>query len=98
MLIVGAGFIGVEWATEIDYFFKDITVTLCDMLPKCLGPLPDPAKDYCQSSARVFIADLKYYGRRAQRVENPQKRADSVSECLPIASRCRQGCFPVSAW
>jgi len=49
VLIVGAGFIGVEWATEIDYFFKDITVTLCDMLPKCLGPLPDPAKDYCQS-------------------------------------------------
>merc|ERR1712159_924689 len=49
VLIVGAGFIGVEWATEIDYFFRDITVTLCDMLPKCLGPLPDPAKDYCQA-------------------------------------------------
>jgi len=48
VLIVGAGFIGVEWATEIDYFFPNIKVTLCDMLPKCLGPLPDPAKDYCQ--------------------------------------------------
>jgi len=48
VLIVGAGFIGVEWATEIDYFFPNISVTICDMLPKCLGPLPDPAKDYCQ--------------------------------------------------
>merc|ERR1719446_637026 len=49
VLIVGAGFIGVEWATEIDYFFKNITVSICDMLPKCLGPLPDSAKDYCQA-------------------------------------------------
>jgi len=48
VLIVGAGFIGVEWATEIDYFFPDISLTLCDMLPKCLGPLPDRAKQYCQ--------------------------------------------------
>jgi NADH dehydrogenase FAD-containing subunit len=48
ILIVGAGFIGVEWATEIDYFFPDISVALCDMLPKCLGPLPENAKDYCQ--------------------------------------------------
>jgi len=48
VLIVGAGFIGVEWATEIDEYFPNISITLCDMLPKCLGPLPDSAKDYCQ--------------------------------------------------
>jgi len=48
ILIVGAGFIGVEWATEIDHFFPNIKVAICDMLPKCLGPLPDKAKDYCQ--------------------------------------------------
>jgi len=48
VLIVGAGFIGVEWATEIKYFFPNIEITICDMLPKCLGPLPDRAKDYCQ--------------------------------------------------
>jgi len=48
ILVVGAGFIGVEWATEINYFFPEITVSICDMLPKCLGPLPDSAKDYCQ--------------------------------------------------
>ena len=49
VLIVGAGFIGVEWATEIKYFFPDIEVAICDMLPKCLGPLPESAKAYCQS-------------------------------------------------
>merc|ERR1719498_651199 len=48
VLIVGAGFIGVEWATEIKFFFPNIEITICDMLPKCLGPLPDRAKDYCQ--------------------------------------------------
>ena len=35
-------------ATEIKYFFADIEVTICDMLPKCLGPLPESAKSYCQ--------------------------------------------------
>lgn len=49
VLVVGAGFIGVEWATEIDFFFKNMTVSICDMLPKCLGPLPEGAKDYCQA-------------------------------------------------
>jgi NADH dehydrogenase FAD-containing subunit len=49
VLIVGAGFIGVEWATEIDSFFPNITVSICDMLPQCLGPLPERAKEYCQS-------------------------------------------------
>merc|ERR1719399_1761075 len=48
ILVVGAGFIGVEWATEINYFFPNIQVSICDMLPKCLGPLPDSAKNYCQ--------------------------------------------------
>merc|ERR1712190_528775 len=47
ILVVGAGFIGVEWATEIEYFFPDISLTIIDFLPRCLGPLPDSAAEYC---------------------------------------------------
>jgi len=47
VLVVGAGFIGVEWATEIEHFFPDITMTIIDFLPRCLGPLPDSAASYC---------------------------------------------------
>lgn len=47
ILVVGAGFIGVEWATEIEYFFPDVSLTIIDFLPRCLGPLPDSAADYC---------------------------------------------------
>ena len=47
VLIVGAGFIGVEWATEIEHFFPDVKLTIIDFLPRCLGPLPDSAADYC---------------------------------------------------
>merc|ERR1712194_559910 len=47
ILVVGAGFIGVEWATEIEHFFPDITLTIIDFLPRCLGPLPDSAAAYC---------------------------------------------------
>merc|ERR1719235_2405724 len=47
LLVVGAGFIGVEWVTELQYFFPQLSLTIIDFLPKCLGPLPDNAAVYC---------------------------------------------------
>merc|ERR1712217_33833 len=47
LLVVGAGFIGVEWVTELEYFFPDLKLTIIDFLPRCLGPLPDGAAKYC---------------------------------------------------
>merc|ERR1711937_914336 len=34
ILVIGAGFIGVEWATELQYFFPDLNITVIDMLPR----------------------------------------------------------------
>jgi len=47
LLVVGAGFIGVEWVTELEYFFPALETTIIDFLPRCLGPLPDSAAEYC---------------------------------------------------
>mmetsp|Transcript_71776 Transcript_71776/g.124497 ORF Transcript_71776/g.124497 Transcript_71776/m.124497 type:complete len:460 (+) Transcript_71776:99-1478(+) len=47
ILVVGAGFIGVEWITELEYFFPSLDLTIIDFLPRCLGPLPDSAAEYC---------------------------------------------------
>jgi hypothetical protein len=47
VLVVGAGFIGVEWITEIQHYFPKIELTICDFLPQPLGPLPKKASDYC---------------------------------------------------
>merc|ERR1711862_636961 len=47
ILIVGAGFIGVEWCTEIEYFFPKCHMSIMDFLPQCLGPLPAAAAEYC---------------------------------------------------
>merc|ERR1712137_518927 len=47
VLVIGAGFIGVEWVTEIEHFFPDVKLTIIDFLPNCLGPLPKKAADYC---------------------------------------------------
>jgi len=47
VLVVGAGFIGVEWVTELQYFFPKLKLTIIDFLPRCLGPLPDSAAHYC---------------------------------------------------
>jgi len=47
VLVVGAGFIGVEWATELQHFFPKLKLTLIDFLPQCLGPLPASAAKYC---------------------------------------------------
>lgn len=47
ILVVGAGFIGVEWVTELEHFFKGLDLTIIDFLPKPLGPLPPAAAAYC---------------------------------------------------
>lgn len=47
VLVVGAGFIGVEWVTELQYFFPKLDLTIIDFLPRCLGPLPESAANYC---------------------------------------------------
>mmetsp|Transcript_72476 Transcript_72476/g.156714 ORF Transcript_72476/g.156714 Transcript_72476/m.156714 type:complete len:443 (-) Transcript_72476:143-1471(-) len=47
VLIVGAGFIGVEWATELEHFFPELKITIIDFLPNPLGPLPESAAQYC---------------------------------------------------
>jgi len=61
ILVVGAGFIGVEWATEIEHYFPNIGLTIIDMLPNCLGPLPASAAEYC--SEYMHAAGIKeFYG------------------------------------
>jgi len=47
ILVVGAGFIGVEWVTELQHFFPNLTLTIIDFLSQCLGPLPANAASYC---------------------------------------------------
>ena len=49
VLVVGAGFIGVEWATEIQHFFPRVKLTVIDFLPQPLGPLPANAAKYCET-------------------------------------------------
>lgn len=48
VLVVGAGFMGVEWACELQHFFPSLRITLSDFLPRCLGPLPEAAAGYCE--------------------------------------------------
>merc|ERR1712048_80929 len=47
ILVTGAGFIGVEWITELEHFFKGLDLTILDFLDKPLGPLPVGAANYC---------------------------------------------------
>jgi len=64
VLVVGAGFICVDWVTELQHFFPNMKLTIIDFLPKCLGPLPDKAAVYCDSyMKKVGIAthyNIKY--------------------------------------
>jgi len=48
VLIVGAGPLGAEWACELQHFFPRLRITVAEFLPRCLGPLPDDAANYCQ--------------------------------------------------
>jgi hypothetical protein len=48
VLVVGAGFIGVEWITVLEHFFPKLDLTIIDFLPLPLGPLPPSAAKYCK--------------------------------------------------
>jgi len=61
IMIAGAGFIGVEWATELEYYFPNLKMTIIDFLPRCLGPLPDAAADYC-SEYMAAVGIKEFYG------------------------------------
>jgi len=52
ILVVGAGFIGVEWVTELQHFFPKLKLTICEFLAQCLGPLPKKAAMYCNDYMR----------------------------------------------
>jgi len=66
ILIVGAGFIGVEWCTEIEYFFQNCQMTIIDFLPRCLGPLPDAAAEYCSEYMNACDINEHYNIKFAQ--------------------------------
>lgn len=77
ILIVGAGFIGVEWATEIGYYFSEkIGLTIIDFLPRCLGPLPDSAAEYCSNYMHATGIQEFYQMKHPKAV--PGVKPDSV--------------------
>jgi NADH dehydrogenase FAD-containing subunit len=64
ILVVGAGFIGVEWVTELEHFFPGLQITIIDFLHQCLGPLPANAAAYCarymKKKGIQFFAETGY--------------------------------------
>eukprot|EP00933_Yihiella_yeosuensis_P022729 TRINITY_DN17842_c0_g1_i1.p1 TRINITY_DN17842_c0_g1~~TRINITY_DN17842_c0_g1_i1.p1 ORF type:complete len:480 (+),score=59.96 TRINITY_DN17842_c0_g1_i1:80-1519(+) len=69
ILIVGAGFMGVEWACELRHYFPGLRITVSDFLPRCLGPLPEAAANYCQEY--MVANDIKtFYGVKYDK-DNP---------------------------
>jgi len=48
VLVSGADYQGVEWATELQHYFPDLRVILIDRLPRCLGTLPASAAEYAE--------------------------------------------------
>jgi len=67
ILVVGAGFIGVEWVTELQHFFPQLALTIIDFLDKPLGPLPGYAKTYC----------MKYMDKKGITQKYGTKKSDS---------------------
>jgi len=70
VLVVGAGFIGVEWVTELEYFFPKLALTIIDFLPRCLGPLPDSAAGYC--SEYMHAAGIKEFYNTKYAAQDPK--------------------------
>merc|ERR1712100_400610 len=63
LLVVGAGFIGVEWVTELQYYSPSLNLTIIDFLPRCLGPLPDMAAEYCDDYMQA-VGINQFYNKK----------------------------------
>jgi len=97
MMIAGAGFIGVEWATELEHFFPSLQMTIIDFLPRCLGPLPDGAAMYC-SEYMAAVGIKEFYGIKYEPKndefwakceyekdgDGKQKQADKTYVCMGV--------------
>ncbi|CAD7923099.1 unnamed protein product [Amoebophrya sp. A25] len=91
ILICGAGFIGVEWATELQYFFPKLKITVIDFLPNCLGPLPVSAQEYCdkymQQVGIKTVYGIKYEPKSAefwQKIGLSMNGADETYICMGV--------------
>merc|ERR1712232_406968 len=60
VVVVGAGFMGVQWACELRYFFSELSITITDFLPRCLGSLPEEAAKYCQDYMESHKITTRY--------------------------------------
>jgi len=90
VLVVGAGFIGVEWVTELRHFFPKLKLTIIDFLPQPLGPLPPAAAAYCTKyMKRNGISQfykIKYAPQDSgfwSKIELPEK-ADKEYVCIGV--------------
>jgi len=90
-LVVGAGFIGVEWVTEIQHFFPNVKLTIIDFLPNCLGPLPKKAADYCANYMKKHHIK-QFYGMKYEKgnpefwkkIELPAEGPDKEYICIGV--------------
>jgi hypothetical protein len=96
MMIAGAGFIGVEWATELEHYFPNLQMTIIDFLPRCLGPLPEGAAMYC-SEYMAAVGIKEFYGIKYEpkndefwakceygKDGDKQKQADKTYVCMGV--------------
>lgn len=92
VLVRGAGFIGVEWATELKHFFPKLDVAIVEFVPNCLGPQPKKAQDYCNTymerNGIRTIYSLKY---------NPNNQACWEKVGMPRGPNKTYHCLGVKA-
>lgn len=91
ILVIGAGFIGVEWITELQHFFPGLGLKIIDFLDTCLGPLPPGAAKYCRTYMERHNIQ-QYYGKKFADSDDfyesidypPNARPDKSFDCRGV--------------
>jgi len=64
VIIAGAGFIGIEWATELKHAFPALKVVIVEARSDCVSVMPKKCKEYCQKfmddQGIITVYGLKY--------------------------------------
>lgn len=73
ILVIGAGFVGVEFATEVKHYFPDIDVVVVESRDCCVGVMPKSCIEYCQAyMERNGIKTI--YGEKYTKFLNPEEQ------------------------
>lgn len=93
ILVVGAGFVGIEFATEVKHFFPNIEVSIVESRDACVNVMPPRCVTYCQDYCNKNGIKT-FYNQRYSAFMSPEDSMDADVSNANLAELAEQWGIP----